>query len=101
MTPISRGFGGAAATMSIRRGSSRVSTTSGLPGPVGRADAAQPEVLSIQGAVDEARPGTWDEFTALPTENGTADMHCVMKWNKLDMRSKDVSVDTLLDRVET
>jgi DMSO/TMAO reductase YedYZ molybdopterin-dependent catalytic subunit len=31
----------------------------------------------------------------------TVDIHCVTKWTKLDTRWKGVSVDTLLDGVET
>src|SRR5207237_1077462 len=60
----------------------------------GRADAAPAGGgvdVSIQGAVDEARSWTWDEFTALPTEDVTVEVHCVRKWSKLDTRWKDVS----------
>jgi DMSO/TMAO reductase YedYZ molybdopterin-dependent catalytic subunit len=31
----------------------------------------------------------------------TVDIHCVTKWSKLDTRWKGVSVDTLLDGIET
>ena len=58
-------------------------------------------MFSIHGAVDEARSWTWDEFTALPTEEVTVEIHCVTMWSKLDTRWKDVSVDTLFDGVET
>jgi DMSO/TMAO reductase YedYZ molybdopterin-dependent catalytic subunit len=44
---------------------------------------------------------TWLEFRALPTETFTADIHCVTKWSKLTTGWTGVSVDTLLDGVET
>jgi DMSO/TMAO reductase YedYZ molybdopterin-dependent catalytic subunit len=44
--------------------------------------------FSIQGAVEEARSWTWDEFTALPAEDMTVDIHCVTKWSKLETRWK-------------
>lgn len=47
-----------------------------------------------------ARRWTWDEFQALPTENVTADIHCVTKWSKLETAWEGVAVDTILDGVE-
>jgi DMSO/TMAO reductase YedYZ molybdopterin-dependent catalytic subunit len=49
---------------------------------------------------EEVRSWTWEEFTALPTEAITADIHCVTSWSKLDTAWQGVSVDTLLDLVE-
>ena len=57
--------------------------------------------FSIRGAVDETRSWTREEFTALPAEDVTVDIHCVTKRTKLDTRWKGVSVDTLLEGVET
>ena len=57
--------------------------------------------FSILGEVDEPRTWTWDEFRALPSETITKDIHCVTKWSKLDTVWEGVSVDTLLDGVET
>ena len=57
--------------------------------------------FSIMGEVDEPRRWTWDEFRALPSEEITGDIHCVTKWTKLDTVWEGVSVDTLLDGVET
>ena len=42
---------------------------------------------------------TWSEFTALPTETITVDIHCVTKWSKLDTIWEGVSVDTFLGDV--
>jgi DMSO/TMAO reductase YedYZ molybdopterin-dependent catalytic subunit len=57
--------------------------------------------FSIAGEVDEPVQWTWDEFRALPSENITKDIHCVTKWSKLDTNWEGVSVDTLLDGVNT
>jgi DMSO/TMAO reductase YedYZ molybdopterin-dependent catalytic subunit len=57
--------------------------------------------LRIEGAVDEAREWSWEEFRALPAETFTVDIHCVTKWSKLDTGWTGVPVDTLLDGVDT
>jgi DMSO/TMAO reductase YedYZ molybdopterin-dependent catalytic subunit len=57
--------------------------------------------FSIVGEVDEPRRWTWEEFRQLPSEEITKDIHCVTKWSKLGTRWEGVSVDTLLDGVET
>jgi DMSO/TMAO reductase YedYZ molybdopterin-dependent catalytic subunit len=57
--------------------------------------------LTIDGAVDEARRLSWEELNALPQETFTVDIHCVTKWSKLDTTWTGVSVDTLLDGLET
>jgi DMSO/TMAO reductase YedYZ molybdopterin-dependent catalytic subunit len=57
--------------------------------------------FEIRGAVDEPVSWSWDELLALPSETPTVDIHCVTKWSKLDTAWRGVSVDTLLDRVET
>jgi DMSO/TMAO reductase YedYZ molybdopterin-dependent catalytic subunit len=57
--------------------------------------------LTIDGAVDEARTWTWEEYQALPMEQFTVDIHCVTRWSKLGTAWTGVSVDTLLDGVTT
>ena len=57
--------------------------------------------FTVDGAVDEARSWTWDELLALPQETVTVDIHCVTKWTKLDTSWTGVSVDTLLEDVDT
>jgi DMSO/TMAO reductase YedYZ molybdopterin-dependent catalytic subunit len=57
--------------------------------------------FSLTGEVDEPRRWTWDEFQALPRETIARDIHCVTKWSKLDTVWEGVSVDTLLEGVET
>jgi DMSO/TMAO reductase YedYZ molybdopterin-dependent catalytic subunit len=55
----------------------------------------------VTGAVAEPKRWTWDEFRALPSETPTKDIHCVTKWSKLDTVWEGVSVDTLLQDVES
>ena len=57
--------------------------------------------FTILGEVDEPRRWSWEEFLALPSEEITADIHCVTKWSKLDTVWRGVRVATLLDGVET
>src|SRR3990170_8857087 len=57
--------------------------------------------LTINGAVEEPVSWPWEEFVALPSESVTVDIHCVTKWSKLDTTWTGVSVDTLLDGIET
>jgi DMSO/TMAO reductase YedYZ molybdopterin-dependent catalytic subunit len=57
--------------------------------------------FSIDGEVDEVKHWSWEELRALPTETVTRDIHCVTKWSKFDTTWEGVSVDTLLEGVET
>ena len=57
--------------------------------------------LTITGEVDGLRRWSWDEFRALSSEPVTVDIHCVTKWSKLDSEWEGVSLDTLLDGVDT
>jgi DMSO/TMAO reductase YedYZ molybdopterin-dependent catalytic subunit len=78
--------------------------TTGFPvlsaGPTPRTPLAD-WTFSIRGAVDDPISWTWDELLALPNETVTVDIHCVTKWSKLDTTWTGVSLDTLLDGVET
>ena len=55
----------------------------------------------IDGEVDNSVSWTWQELLALPAETPTVDIHCVTKWSKFDTKWKGVSVDTLLQGVDT
>ncbi|HEX6140287.1 MAG TPA: sulfite oxidase-like oxidoreductase [Candidatus Limnocylindria bacterium] len=57
--------------------------------------------LALTGDVDRPVEWTWDEFLALPSEEVTADIHCVTKWSKFDTTWRGVSVDTLLKGIHT
>ncbi|MBY6367983.1 sulfite oxidase-like oxidoreductase [Rhodococcoides corynebacterioides] len=49
----------------------------------------------------ESRTWTWDEMAALPQEQPTVDIHCVTKWSKLDTTWTGVSLDVLVEGLET
>jgi DMSO/TMAO reductase YedYZ molybdopterin-dependent catalytic subunit len=57
--------------------------------------------FTIDGAVKEPASWRWEEFLALPAQQVTVDIHCVTKWSKLDTSWRGVSLDTLLQNVET
>jgi DMSO/TMAO reductase YedYZ molybdopterin-dependent catalytic subunit len=50
----------------------------------------------LRGADGAVARWTWDEFSALPHESVTVDIHCVTKWSKLDTMWEGVSLDALL-----
>jgi DMSO/TMAO reductase YedYZ molybdopterin-dependent catalytic subunit len=57
--------------------------------------------FTIRGEIDQPLSWAWEELLALPSETVTVDVHCVTKWSKLNTVWKGVSIDTLLDGVET
>jgi DMSO/TMAO reductase YedYZ molybdopterin-dependent catalytic subunit len=57
--------------------------------------------FTIHGAVEQPVSWTWEELLALPADAVTVDIHCVTKWSKLDTSWRGVSVDTLLERVDS
>ncbi len=44
---------------------------------------------------------TWAQLMQLPTERPTVDIHCVTTWSKLNTRWEGVSLDTLLESINT
>jgi DMSO/TMAO reductase YedYZ molybdopterin-dependent catalytic subunit len=57
--------------------------------------------FTITGLIDQPRSWTWDQFDALPKEAVTHDIHCVTKWSKLGTTWTGVSLDVLLEGIET
>jgi DMSO/TMAO reductase YedYZ molybdopterin-dependent catalytic subunit len=57
--------------------------------------------FSITGHVAEPRRWTWDELQAMGGEPVRCDIHCVTTWSKLDTEWEGISVDMLLEQVET
>ena len=49
----------------------------------------------------ERRTWDWAAFRALPAVDVTVDLHCVTKWSKLGTAWRGVSVDVLVDGIET
>lgn len=58
-------------------------------GPVPRFDAAKWDFRAF-GLVDEPLRLTWPEFMRLPMREVTADMHCVTRWSRFDVRWEGV-----------
>jgi DMSO/TMAO reductase YedYZ molybdopterin-dependent catalytic subunit len=105
MPPIvSRGFHGRRRDEPADRVPPGQYLTDGFPvlsaGPTPRTPLDQ-WTFSIVGEVDEPRSWTWEEFRALPSETVTVDIHCVTRWSKLDTEWEGVSLDTLLDGIDT
>src|SRR6476469_7910233 len=44
---------------------------------------------------------SWRDLLDLPSETPTVDIHCVTKWSKLGTEWQGVSLDTLLEDVDT
>jgi len=57
--------------------------------------------FSILRGSDQLKRWNWNEFLALPHERITVDIHCVTKWSKLDTHWEGVSVDRLLDGIDS
>jgi DMSO/TMAO reductase YedYZ molybdopterin-dependent catalytic subunit len=56
--------------------------------------------FSIRRGGQTLRTWSWQEFTALPAETVTADIHCVTRWSKLGTVWTGVPVSSLLEQVE-
>jgi DMSO/TMAO reductase YedYZ molybdopterin-dependent catalytic subunit len=104
VSPLSRGFQGRRPAVDPARVPPGQYVTSDFPvlsaGPTPRTPLDEWS-FTVSGAIDEPVSWPWDEFTALPVEMPTVDIHCVTKWSKLDTSWKGVSVDTLLEGVRT
>ncbi len=57
--------------------------------------------FALTGELRNPKQWSWDEFPKLPTETITRDIHCVTKWSKLDTVWEGVSLDTLLEGVDS
>jgi DMSO/TMAO reductase YedYZ molybdopterin-dependent catalytic subunit len=49
----------------------------------------------MQGADGKTARWNWEEFTALPHQTTTNDIHCVTKWSKFGTTWEGISIDTL------
>jgi DMSO/TMAO reductase YedYZ molybdopterin-dependent catalytic subunit len=57
--------------------------------------------FTIKTETGDSHRWDWAQFTALPAEKITKDIHCVTKWSKFDTNWRGVSLDTLLDGITT
>jgi DMSO/TMAO reductase YedYZ molybdopterin-dependent catalytic subunit len=53
----------------------------------------------VTGMVEEPLRFTWDEFLHLPMTALTADMHCVTRWSRFDVRWEGVLFSELMKRI--
>jgi len=104
MSIISRGFRGRRADVDPTRVPPGQYTVNDFPvlsaGPTPRTPLDKWS-FEIKDDGATARSWTWEEFNGLPKETVTVDIHCVTKWSKLDTTWEGVSLDLLLDGVET
>src|SRR5437763_13095390 len=105
MAFISRGFRGkrrdAASSSRVPPGQHVVGDFPVLSaGPTPRPDLAKWS-FTINGEVDAPKTRSWVELRKLPAEDITVDIHCVTTWSKLDTSWKGVSIDTLMEGVDT
>jgi DMSO/TMAO reductase YedYZ molybdopterin-dependent catalytic subunit len=104
MAPISRGFRGRRRDVDPTRTPPGQYLVGDFPvlsaGPTPRTPLTD-WTFTVDGAVDEPHTWSWEELLRLPQETITVDIHCVTKWSKLDTTWVGVSVDTLLDGIET
>jgi DMSO/TMAO reductase YedYZ molybdopterin-dependent catalytic subunit len=54
----------------------------------------------IWGLVKEPKRFTWAEFSSLPTQVQTCDMHCVTRWSKFDSTFEGIPVAEVMKQVE-
>jgi len=57
--------------------------------------------FTVRTETDQTHEWSWAELSSLPTETIDVDIHCVTGWSKLDTEWRGVSLDTLLEDVET
>ena len=100
MPPVSRGFRGRKqSTETAARLPPGQYETRDFPvlsaGPTPRTSLAT-WTFSLQGADGKSTRWSWDEFTALPHQTITTDIHCVTKWSKFGTVWEGISVDTIL-----
>ncbi|MBR8744070.1 sulfite oxidase-like oxidoreductase [Nocardiopsis sp. MG754419] len=69
-------------------------------GPTPRVDTDE-WTLAIVNEAGQALTWSWDAFMALPQEHPHVDIHCVTRWSRLDTDWVGVSLDVLLEDVET
>src|SRR4051794_29079269 len=57
--------------------------------------------FTITTETGEKHSWNWTQFTDLPSDEVTVDIHCVTRWSKLATTWRGVSVDVLLADVDT
>ena len=106
MSPIARGFFGkrrdAESATGCRPGSTSCASFPVLTaGPTPRTPLDQWTFAHRAARSSRRAAGPGRSSGRCPRETITVDIHCVTKWSKFDTTWEGVSVDTLLDGVET
>jgi DMSO/TMAO reductase YedYZ molybdopterin-dependent catalytic subunit len=57
--------------------------------------------LDLTGPAGESGTWSWSDLMALPSEELTVDIHCVTKWSRLGTEWRGVSLDVLLEDIDT
>jgi DMSO/TMAO reductase YedYZ molybdopterin-dependent catalytic subunit len=68
-------------------------------GTVPRFDPARWD-FQVTGRVARPLRLTWDEFTRLPMKQVTADMHCVTRWSRFDVRWEGVPFTEVMQLID-
>src|SRR5215510_4097996 len=103
MAITSRGFSGRRTAADVKLPPGQYLTTD-FPvlsaGPTPRVSLDQWE-FKIDDGSEVLRRWNWKAFRELPAETITVDIHCVTRWSKLGTHWEGVSLDRLLDGIET
>ena len=102
MSTVSRGFRGRRRpTAELPPGQSLVEDFPVLSaGPTPDIDLGDWELV-VTSETGEQRRWDWAGFRSLPSEQVSVDLHCVTHWSKLGTTWEGVSLDTLLEGLET
>jgi DMSO/TMAO reductase YedYZ molybdopterin-dependent catalytic subunit len=57
--------------------------------------------FAIVSETGQRRSWSWEQLMELPSQTPTVDIHCVTKWSKLATNWRGVSLDVLLEKVDT
>ncbi|MFI8300775.1 sulfite oxidase-like oxidoreductase [Streptomyces nigra] len=103
MSVVSRGFRGRARDARHQLPPGQYETT-GFPvlsaGPTPTVPLEEWE-LTVRTETGVKHRWTWEQLLALPSESPTVDLHCVTKWSKFETEWQGVSLDVLLQDVES
>lgn len=55
--------------------------------------------FQITGLVEKPLRLKWDEFTRLPIKEVTADMHCVTRWSRFDVRWEGIAFSEIMNLI--
>ena len=103
MAIISRGFGGRRREEAEPLPPGQYLTEDFPVLTAGPTQHVEPEdwTLTLTTDTGDQQTWSWQDLMALPQETPTVDLHCVTKWSKLATTWRGVSLDVLLEDVES